>query len=60
MSERTENEKAAADFDADLRKVLKQAKRRTEQLWPGVVGQLEMAQHHVRSMMHPDDAERAR
>jgi hypothetical protein len=60
MSERSENEKAATEFDADLRKLLKSAKRRSEQLWPGVVGQLEMAQHHVRSMMHPDDAEKAR
>jgi hypothetical protein len=60
MADRTENEKAASEFDADLRKLLKQAKRRNEQLWPGVVGQLEMAQHHTRSMMHPDDAAKAR
>jgi hypothetical protein len=60
MSERTENEKAVADFDGELRKLLKTAKRRSDQLWPGVVGALEMAQHHTRSMMHPDDQAKAR
>lgn len=58
MSERTETEKAAKDFDGDLSKLLKAAKRRSEQLWPGVAGQLELAQHQVRSMMHPDDMAR--
>jgi hypothetical protein len=60
MSERNENEKAAASFDVQLTALMKSAKKRNEQLWPGVVGQLEMAQHHVRSMMHPDDAAKAR
>jgi hypothetical protein len=55
MAERTENEKAAAAFDVQLTAVMKSAKKRNEQLWPGVVGQLEMAQHRVREMMHPDD-----
>ena len=58
MSERTENEKAVLDFDAELKKLLTRAKRRQDQLWPGVAGQLEMAQHHIRSMMHPDDQAR--
>jgi len=58
--DRTENEKAVLDFDADLKKLLQRAKRRSDQLWPGVVGQLEMAQHHLRSMMHPEDHGRAR
>jgi len=55
MAERTENEKAAASFDVQLTAILKSARKRTDQLWPGVVGQLEMAQHRVRDMMHPDD-----
>jgi hypothetical protein len=59
MAERTENEKAAASFDVELTSLMKRAKKRSEQLWPGVVGQLEMAQHHVRRMMHPDDAAKA-
>jgi hypothetical protein len=60
MAERTENEKAVLDFDADLKKLLARAKRRSEQLWPGVVGQLEMAQHQLRMMLHPEDQGRAR
>lgn len=60
MSDRTENQKAAAEFDADLRKLMKAARRRSDQLWPGVIGKMEMAQHSVRAMMHPDDAEKAR
>lgn len=59
MSERSETEKAALEFDGDLSKLLKRARRRSEQLWLGVAGQLEIAQHHLRSMMHPDDAEKA-
>jgi hypothetical protein len=60
MADRTENEKAAMDFDGELKKLMKLAKRRSDQLWPGVVGQLEMAQHQLRSMMHPDDQAKAR
>lgn len=55
-SKRTDNEEAAADFDVQLTALLDLAKERSDQLWPGVIGQLEMAQHQLRSMMHPDDA----
>lgn len=53
--ERTENEKAAASFDVQLTAILKSAKKRNDQLWPGVVGQMEIAQQYVRQMMHPED-----
>lgn len=55
MAERTENEKAAASFDTELTSILKRAKKRSEQVWPRVINQLEMAQYAVRDMMHPDD-----
>lgn len=52
---RTESEATAVDFDVQLSALIDMAKERNEQLWPGVVGQLEVAQHNVRSMMHPED-----
>jgi hypothetical protein len=60
MPERTENEKAAASFDVQLTAVLKTARKRSDQLWPGVVGSLEMAQERLRNMMHPDDLAKLR
>ncbi|MGY3588053.1 hypothetical protein [Bradyrhizobium sp. USDA 4350] len=53
---RTDNESAAVDFDDQLSALLDMARERTDQLWPGVVGQLQMAQYQVRQMMHPEDA----
>lgn len=54
-SKRTDNESAAADFDVQLGALLDMAKERSDQLWPGVVGQLQIAQQNVRQMMHPED-----
>jgi hypothetical protein len=58
MTDRTDNERTVLQFDGELSKLLKAAKRRPEQLWPSVLNQLELAQHQLRSMMHPDDLTR--
>jgi hypothetical protein len=51
MVKLTDIEKAANEFDAELHKLIRRAKKHTEMLWPDVVEKLELARTDVRAMM---------
>jgi hypothetical protein len=55
MSKLTDLEKAANSFDAKLHKLIRDAKKHTEMLWPDVVEKLELARTDLRAMMKADD-----
>jgi hypothetical protein len=51
MSNMTDIEKAAIEFDAKLHKLIRHAKKCTGMLWPDVVNKLEHARADVRAMI---------
>jgi hypothetical protein len=55
MSKLTDLEKAANSFDAKLHKLIRDAKKHTELLWPDVVEKLELARTDLRAMRKADD-----
>jgi hypothetical protein len=55
MSKLTDIEKAANEFDAELHKLIRHAKKHTEMLWPDVVEKLELVRTDVRAMMKGGD-----